>query len=76
MIYFSDIDISLHLILLLLSQAKFQDKLIWHYRESYFIPESKEDLYFGEALLDAFKTSYKTQAQRQVKILPFSITAH
>ena len=31
------------------------------YRESYFVPESKEYLYFGEALLHVFKTSYKTK---------------
>ncbi|PKQ60208.1 hypothetical protein BZG02_20240 [Labilibaculum filiforme] len=39
------------------------------YRESYYVPESKEYLYFGEALLDVFKTPYKTQSKGQVKIL-------
>ncbi|WP_461640591.1 carboxypeptidase-like regulatory domain-containing protein [Labilibaculum euxinus] len=46
------------------------------YRESYFVPESKEYLYFGEALLDVFKTSYKTQAEGQVKILESRMNKH
>lgn len=46
------------------------------YRESYFVPESKEYLYFGEALLDVFKTSYKTQSEGQVKVLESRMNKH
>ncbi|MFA9372492.1 MAG: carboxypeptidase-like regulatory domain-containing protein [Labilibaculum antarcticum] len=46
------------------------------YRESYYVPESKEYLYFGEALLDVFKTSYKTQAEGQVKIIESRMNKH
>ncbi|WP_320017725.1 carboxypeptidase-like regulatory domain-containing protein [Labilibaculum manganireducens] len=46
------------------------------YRESYFVPESKEYLYFGEALLDVFKTPYETQSEGQVKILESRMNKH
>ncbi|PCH68300.1 MAG: hypothetical protein COC06_09815 [Bacteroidales bacterium] len=46
------------------------------YRESYFVSESKEYLYFGEALLDVFKTSYKTQSEGQVKVLESRMNKH
>lgn len=46
------------------------------YRESYFVPESKEYLYFGEALLDVFKTPYKTSSEGQVKILESRMNKH
>ena len=39
------------------------------YRETYFIPKKKEYLYFGEAKLDIFKTSYKNKTEGQVKII-------
>ncbi|RUT78081.1 carboxypeptidase-like regulatory domain-containing protein [Ancylomarina longa] len=46
------------------------------YRETFFLADSKEYLYFGEALLDIFKTSYKTSSAGQVKVLNSRMNKH
>jgi hypothetical protein len=46
------------------------------YRETYFIPKKKEYLYFGEAKLDIFKTSYKNKTEGQVKTINSRMNKH
>ena len=46
------------------------------YREAYYIPEKHEYLYFGEAQLDIFKTSYKNNTEGQVKIIDSRMNKH
>ncbi|PXX96939.1 hypothetical protein DF185_20075 [Marinifilum breve] len=46
------------------------------YRETYYNPKKEEYLYFGEAQLDVFKTSYKTKTEGQVKIVKSRMNKH
>jgi bacteriocin-processing peptidase. Cysteine peptidase. MEROPS family C39 len=46
------------------------------YRETYYIPKTKEYLYFGEAQVDIFKTSYRNKSEGQVKIVNSRMNKH
>ncbi|MGQ1910836.1 carboxypeptidase-like regulatory domain-containing protein [Marinifilum sp. RC60d5] len=46
----------------------FDTRMKGFYREAYYSSENNEYLYFGEAILDVFKTSYTKSLKGQVKI--------
>jgi hypothetical protein len=46
------------------------------YREAFQIPHKNEYLYFGEAQLDIFKTSYRNKTEGQVKIVKSRMNKH
>ena len=46
------------------------------YRETYYEPNIKEYLYFGEAMLDVFKTPYSNTSKGQVKIIKSRMNKH
>lgn len=54
----------------------FDTKVNGVYRESFYIPQKNEYLYFGEAQLDIFKTSYKNKTEGQVKIVNSRMNKH
>jgi len=46
------------------------------YRESYYNPDKEEYLYFGEAILDIFKTPYSKTTKGQVKLVKSRMNKH
>ena len=46
------------------------------YRESYYEPNQEEYLYFGEAILDVFKTRYSNTSEGQVKVVESRMNKH
>ncbi len=51
-------------------------KLNGFYRESYYAPKKDTYLYYGEALVKVFKTSYKNKADGQVEVLQSRMNKH
>ncbi|MGZ2369122.1 carboxypeptidase-like regulatory domain-containing protein [Ancylomarina sp. YFZ004] len=46
------------------------------YRESYYNPDKDEYLYFGEAIVDVFKTPYNNTSEGQVKVVESRMNKH
>ena len=46
------------------------------YRESYYNPDKNEYLYFGEAIVDVFKTPYNNTSEGQVKVVESRMNKH
>lgn len=46
------------------------------YRETYYNPDKDEYLYFGEAIVDVFKTSYTNSSKGQVKVVKSRMNKH
>ncbi len=56
--------------------AKTPTNLNGFYRESYYAPKKDAYLYYGEALIKVFKTSYKNKADGQVEVLQSRMNKH
>ncbi|WP_421920717.1 carboxypeptidase-like regulatory domain-containing protein [Marinifilum sp.] len=54
----------------------FDTRMKGFYRESYLMPETNEYLYFGEAILDIFKTAYSNSSPGQVKLVKSRMNKH
>ncbi|WP_372640848.1 carboxypeptidase-like regulatory domain-containing protein [Ancylomarina sp.] len=46
------------------------------YRETYYNPDKDEYLYFGEAIVDVFKTPYSNTSKGQVKVVESRMNKH
>ncbi len=56
--------------------AKTPTNLNGFYRESYYAPKRDAYLYYGEALIKVFKTSYKNKTKGQVEVLQSRMNKH
>ena len=46
------------------------------YRETFYMPETDDYLYFGEAIFDVYKTSYKNNSEGQVRVVDSRMNKH